>query len=128
MAPAIKLAEEGFVISPTLAERIADNFDAIQKNEALAAIMCREGLPLEAGRDLEEPGPGAKPAENCRGRSGSVLSRGAGGGNQRGHGRHGGFISKRTWRPIVQLLANRSEAATADSRSFRRLRRSPALR
>ena len=55
MAPAIKLAEEGFVISPTLAGAIADNFDAIQKNEALSAIMCREGLPLEAGATLKNP-------------------------------------------------------------------------
>jgi gamma-glutamyltranspeptidase / glutathione hydrolase len=55
MAPAIKLAQEGFAISPTLAGEIADNFDAIQKNEALSAILCREGLPLEAGATLKNP-------------------------------------------------------------------------
>ena len=49
MAPAIKIAEEGFTVSPTLAGEISDNFDAIQKNEALAALMCPGGLPLEAG-------------------------------------------------------------------------------
>jgi gamma-glutamyltranspeptidase/glutathione hydrolase len=55
MAPAIKFAAEGFVISATLAGEIADNFDAIQKNEALSAIMCPQGLPLEAGATLKNP-------------------------------------------------------------------------
>ena len=55
MAPAIRYAADGFVISPTLAGEIADNFDAIQKNEALAAIMCPQGLPLEAGATLKNP-------------------------------------------------------------------------
>lgn len=55
MAPAIRLAEEGFTISPTLAEIIADNYEAISKNEALAKIFTPEGLPLEAGATLKNP-------------------------------------------------------------------------
>jgi gamma-glutamyltranspeptidase/glutathione hydrolase len=55
MAPAIKLAEEGFTVGPTLAGEISDNFEAIQKNEALSAIMCPQGLPLEAGATLKNP-------------------------------------------------------------------------
>jgi gamma-glutamyltranspeptidase / glutathione hydrolase len=55
MAPAIKCAADGFVVSATLAGEIADNFDAIQKNEALSAIMCPQGLPLEAGATLKNP-------------------------------------------------------------------------
>lgn len=55
MAPAIKYAEEGFVISPVLAGDISDSFEEVQKNEALAAILCPQGLPLEAGATLKNP-------------------------------------------------------------------------
>ena len=55
MAPAIKLAEEGFLVSPTLAGVIADNFEEIMKNAPLAAIVCPGGLPLEAGATLKNP-------------------------------------------------------------------------
>jgi gamma-glutamyltranspeptidase / glutathione hydrolase len=55
MAPAIKLAADGFVVNRTLAGDIADNFEAIQKNPALAAIMCPQGLPLETGATLKNP-------------------------------------------------------------------------
>jgi len=55
MAPAIKLAEDGFVVSPTLAGVIADNFEEIMKNPPLAAIVCPSGLPLEAGATLRNP-------------------------------------------------------------------------
>jgi gamma-glutamyltranspeptidase/glutathione hydrolase len=55
MAPAIKLAEKGFIISPTLAGVISDNFEEIMKNEALAALVCPGGLPLEAGATLKNP-------------------------------------------------------------------------
>jgi gamma-glutamyltranspeptidase/glutathione hydrolase len=55
MAPAIKLAEEGFLVSPTLAGVIADNFEEIMKNAPLAAIVCPGGLPLEAGTTLKNP-------------------------------------------------------------------------
>ncbi len=52
-APAIKLAEDGFAISPTLAKVISDNFDPISKNEALLSIVAPAGLPLEAGDILK---------------------------------------------------------------------------
>jgi gamma-glutamyltranspeptidase / glutathione hydrolase len=55
LAPAIRLAAEGFVISPTLAAAIADNFEEIAKNEPLSRIVCTEGLPLEAGATLRNP-------------------------------------------------------------------------
>jgi len=55
LAPAIRLAEQGFVVSPTLAGIIIDSFDAIRKNEPLAKMMCPGGLPIEAGEILKNP-------------------------------------------------------------------------
>ncbi len=55
LAPAIRLAEQGFTISPTLAGAISDNFEEIMKNDSLASIVCPEGLPLEAGATLKNP-------------------------------------------------------------------------
>lgn len=55
LAPAIKLADEGFLISPTLAAVIADNYEAFSKDEALTAILCPEGLPLSSGERLRQP-------------------------------------------------------------------------
>jgi gamma-glutamyltranspeptidase/glutathione hydrolase len=55
MAPAIELAENGFVISPTLSQIIADDFGAIHKEPQLAKILAPEGLPLEAGEILKNP-------------------------------------------------------------------------
>ncbi len=59
LAPAIRLAEQGFVVSPTLAGAIVDNFEEISKNEALAKIVCPGGLPLEAGATLRNRELGA---------------------------------------------------------------------
>jgi gamma-glutamyltranspeptidase/glutathione hydrolase len=59
LAPAARLAEEGFVISPTLSGVILDNFDAIKKNAPLARLLCPGGLPLEAGDTLKNPDLGA---------------------------------------------------------------------
>ena len=55
MAPAIKLAEDGFVVSPTLSQIIVDDFNAINKEPPLAKILAPEGLPLEAGEVLKNP-------------------------------------------------------------------------
>ncbi len=55
LAPAIRLAEQGFVVSPTLAGIVIDNFDAIRKNEPLARVLCPGGLPIEAGDTLKNP-------------------------------------------------------------------------
>ena len=55
LEPAIRLADQGFVVSPTLAGIIIDNFDAIRKNEPLAGLLCPGGLPIEAGDTLKSP-------------------------------------------------------------------------
>jgi gamma-glutamyltranspeptidase/glutathione hydrolase len=55
IAPAVQLAEQGFVVSPTLAGIVADNFEDISKNEALTKILCPGGLPVEAGATLKNP-------------------------------------------------------------------------
>jgi gamma-glutamyltranspeptidase / glutathione hydrolase len=55
LAPAVRIAAQGFVVSPTLAGAIADNFEEIAKNEPLAKIVCDAGLPLEAGATLRNP-------------------------------------------------------------------------
>jgi len=55
MAPAIRLAEDGFLVGPTLSGIIADNFEAISKNEALTSILCPEGVPVAAGEELRQP-------------------------------------------------------------------------
>jgi len=59
LAPAIRLAEQGFVVSPTLAGIVVDNFQDLAKNEPLASVVCPEGLPIEAGDTLRNPALGA---------------------------------------------------------------------
>ncbi len=94
MAPAIRLAEQGFVVSPTLAGVVVDNFEEIAKNEALAALVCPGGLPIEAGATLKNPDL-----------AGSLRAIAAGGSDAFYRGplaekiaaemaRHGGFITK----------------------------------
>jgi len=53
--PAIKLAEEGFVVSPTLAGVISDNFKRAMPNQYLMSIIAPGGLPLEAGDIYKNP-------------------------------------------------------------------------
>jgi gamma-glutamyltranspeptidase/glutathione hydrolase len=55
LEPAIKLASEGFAVSPTLAGIILDHFEALSQEESLAKVFCPEGLPLEAGDILRNP-------------------------------------------------------------------------
>lgn len=55
LAPAIRIASQGFLVTPTLNGAITDNFEEITKNEALARIVCPGGLPLEAGATLKNP-------------------------------------------------------------------------
>jgi len=59
LAPAIRLAEQGFVVSPTLAGIVVDNFQDLAKSEPLASVVCPEGLPIEAGDTLRNPALGA---------------------------------------------------------------------
>ncbi len=49
MAPAIRYARNGFIVSETLAQTISDKFDPISKNDALLKIVAPEGLPLQTG-------------------------------------------------------------------------------
>lgn len=49
MAPAIKLAREGFPIEERLANAIMDSFDMISANEEAAAIYTNDGLPYATG-------------------------------------------------------------------------------
>ena len=53
--PAAKLAEAGFVVSPTLAGVISDNFKRAQPNAYLMSIIAPDGLPLEAGDTCKNP-------------------------------------------------------------------------
>ncbi|MDO8834621.1 MAG: gamma-glutamyltransferase, partial [Vicinamibacterales bacterium] len=55
MAPAVHLAEQGFVVSPTLAGIVVDNFEDIAQNEPTGRILCPGGLPVEAGTMLKNP-------------------------------------------------------------------------
>ena len=55
LAPAIKMAAEGFAISPTLASIIKDNYEEILKDKGLARIFCPGDLPLEPGETLKNP-------------------------------------------------------------------------
>lgn len=59
LAPAIRLAEQGFVVSPTLAGIVVDNFEDLAKNAPLASVVCPGGLPIEAGDTLKNPELGA---------------------------------------------------------------------
>jgi gamma-glutamyltranspeptidase / glutathione hydrolase len=56
LGPAIKLASDGFAVSPTLAGIILDQFEALSKEGELAEVFCPDGLPLEAGDILRNPG------------------------------------------------------------------------
>ena len=49
MAPAIRIAEEGYTVSKTLNAMMKDNFDKLSKYPAAAAIYLKGGLPYEVG-------------------------------------------------------------------------------
>ncbi len=55
MAPAIRIADEGFLASATLAGVVTENFAGLVEDPGLAAIFCPEGLPLEAGARVRNP-------------------------------------------------------------------------
>ncbi len=52
IAPSIKLAEEGFVVSPTLAKMLEVEKDNLGKWESTRAIFFKDGAPLKAGDKL----------------------------------------------------------------------------
>jgi gamma-glutamyltranspeptidase/glutathione hydrolase len=55
LAPAIKLAEEGFPIPTTLAQMIEDSFQKIAADPGLASIYLIDGLPPFEGDILKNP-------------------------------------------------------------------------
>ena len=52
MAPAIRIAEEGYTVSKTLNAMMKDNFDKLTKYPAAAAVYLKAGLPYEVGDKL----------------------------------------------------------------------------
>ncbi len=54
IAPAIRLARDGFPIDGTLASILLDNVALIQKDSATAAIYLRDGFPLMEGDTLRQ--------------------------------------------------------------------------
>ncbi len=52
MAPAIRIAEEGYPVSKTLNGMMKDNFDKLTKFPAAAAVYLKNGLPYEVGDKL----------------------------------------------------------------------------
>jgi gamma-glutamyltranspeptidase/glutathione hydrolase len=52
MAPAIRIAEEGYTVSKTLNAMMKDNFDKLSKYPAAGAIYLKGGLPYEVGDKL----------------------------------------------------------------------------
>ncbi|MBI5579085.1 MAG: gamma-glutamyltransferase [Deltaproteobacteria bacterium] len=52
MAPAIRIAEQGYTVSKTLNAMMKDNFDKLTKYPAAAAVYLKAGLPYEVGDRL----------------------------------------------------------------------------
>ena len=65
--PAIRLAEQGFPVSPRLAESIAGDEYLKQSGAAAAYFYDANGQPLQAGSMLKNPALAATPAAD-RGR------------------------------------------------------------
>ncbi|MDT8397942.1 MAG: gamma-glutamyltransferase [Pseudomonadales bacterium] len=55
MAPAIRLAEEGFVLNEDLAGQFRDNLDSFRKYPASLAKFTRNGRPYKAGDLWQQP-------------------------------------------------------------------------
>ena len=55
MAPAIRLAEQGYPVSPTLADTLAQNAGPMGQWPATRAVFWRNGRPLQAGETLVQP-------------------------------------------------------------------------
>jgi gamma-glutamyltranspeptidase/glutathione hydrolase len=74
-APAVRLARQGFRVSPFLADRLAQERPELQSNPAFAAVFSRGGVPYVAG-DLLRRAPLATTLERY-GREGERYVRGA---------------------------------------------------
>lgn len=55
MAPAIKLAEEGWIMDKRLAEFVVSSFDWISKNPELLSVYTNDGLPYSEGDTIKNP-------------------------------------------------------------------------
>ena len=55
LEPAIRLAEDGFAVSPRLAEAVAEDADRLSTDPATAAYFLPGGEPLTAGVQLRNP-------------------------------------------------------------------------
>ena len=55
MAPAMRLAERGFTVTPYLADAIADGAEDLLQDADLAAMLLPGGVPLAAGARLRRP-------------------------------------------------------------------------
>lgn len=55
MDPAIKLAEEGYIVSPVLNRDMKESFERISKYPESAKIYLDDGLPVEIGKVLKNP-------------------------------------------------------------------------
>ncbi len=55
LAPAIRIADDGFLASATLAGVVTENFASLVEDPGLSALFCPEGLPLDAGTRVRNP-------------------------------------------------------------------------
>ena len=55
VAPAIKLAEEGFIVDDLLASIVTDNFEKISQFNPDGTPYTPDGLPIQAGSTLKNP-------------------------------------------------------------------------
>lgn len=55
MAPAIELAENGFLATPKFLGTVADAYDVISKDEGLSKVYLKDNLPYEAGDLIKNP-------------------------------------------------------------------------
>ncbi|MGE3841342.1 MAG: gamma-glutamyltransferase [Vicinamibacterales bacterium] len=104
LAPAIRLADEGFIVGPTLVTAVTDNFEALLADDASAAIFCPDGLPIEAGARLRNPDLARTlrrlatvgPDEFYRGALADVIARDM--------AAHGGFITSEDLRAYQTVI------------------------
>lgn len=55
LAPAIRLAREGFVLNEDLASQFAQNMQAFRQHPASLAVFSRDGVPYAAGERWQQP-------------------------------------------------------------------------
>ena len=75
VAPAIKLADEGFILDATLPSSIAEGRRVLEKWPEAAKIYLPDGKVPRAGRSLLQQGLREDAARHCEGRRRGVLSR-----------------------------------------------------